>query len=81
MKSPIEIFVGQKVKEYREKRNWSLRYLGDCLNVHHSFINRCEAPKEDVAFNLDHINTLARIFECKISDLLPVYPLDDKNSF
>lgn len=78
MKSPIEMFVGQKVKEYREKRNWSLRYLGDCLNVHHSFIDRCENSNEDVAFNLDHINTLARIFECKISDLLPVYPLDDK---
>lgn len=78
MKSPIEIYVGQKVTEYREKRNWSLRYLGDCLNVHHSFIDRCENPTEDAAFNLDHINTLARVFECKISDLLPEYPLDDK---
>lgn len=78
MKSPIEIFVGQKVKEYREERKWSLRYLGDCLNVHHSFIDRCEDSNEDDAFNLDHINTLARVFECKISNLLPIYPLDDK---
>lgn len=78
MKSPIEIFVGEKVKEYREQRKWSLRYLGDCLNVHHSFIDRCEDRNEDVAFNLDHINTLARIFECKISDLLPTFPLEDK---
>lgn len=78
MKSPIEIYIGQKVKEYRENRKWSLRYLGDCLNVHHSFIDRCENPNEDVAFNIDHINTLARVFGCKISDLLPTYPLDDK---
>ena len=28
MKSPIEIYIGQKVKEYRENRKWSLRYLG-----------------------------------------------------
>lgn len=80
MKSSIEKFVGQKVREYREKKKWSLRYLGDCLNVHHSFIDRCENPNEDDAFNLDHINTLALIFECKISDLLPTYPINDNVS-
>lgn len=78
MKSAIELFVAQKVREYRTKKNWSYRYLGDCLNVHHSFIERCEDPDSDKAFNLDHINTLAHVFECKVWDLLPQFPLDDK---
>lgn len=76
MKSAIELYVSQKVKERRLAKGWGLRYLGDCLNVHHSFIERCEDVNTDKAFNLDHINALAKIFECEIYDLLPKFPLD-----
>lgn len=76
MKSKIELFVSQKVKEFRTKRNWSYRYLGDCMNLSETFVRRCENPNSDKAFNLDHISKLANVFECKIYDLLPPYPLD-----
>lgn len=78
MKSDIELYVSQKVKEYRDKKNWSQQYLADCINFSASFVSNRENPKTDDAFNLDHINALAKIFECKIWDLLPQYPLDDK---
>lgn len=38
MKSAIELFISQKVKEYRLAREWSHCYLGDCLNVSDTFI-------------------------------------------
>lgn len=76
MKSAIELFVSHKVKELRLARGWSHRYLGDCLNVSHTFIVKIEDTESDKAYNLDHINALAKIFECKIYDLLPPYPLD-----
>lgn len=76
MKSAIELYVSQKVREFRNKNDWSYRYLGDCLNVDPSFIAHVEDPKSDKSFNLDHINSLAKVFECKIYDFLPPYPLD-----
>ena len=78
MKSAIELYVSQKVKEYRDKRNWSQQYLADCINLSASFVSNRENPKTDDAFNLDHIDALAKIFECKIYDFLPPYPLDNK---
>ena len=76
MKSAIELYVSKKVKENRLARKWSLRYLADCLNVSHTFVKDIESLESDTACNLDHINMLAKIFECKIYDLLPPYPLD-----
>lgn len=80
MKSKIELFVSQKVREYRTKKGWSYQYLADCLNLSMSFVAHRENPNTDDAFNLDHINELAKIFECKISDFLPTYPLDNNVS-
>lgn len=77
MKSNIELSVSQRVREYRTKNNWSYDYLGDCLNVSGSFIYRAESPESDKAFNLDHIDALARIFKCKIWDLLPEYSVNN----
>lgn len=77
MKSSIELSVSQRVREYRTKNNWSYDYLGDCLNVSGSFIYRAESPESDKAFNLDHIDALARIFKCKIWDLLPEYSVNN----
>ena len=45
MKSAIELYVSQKVRELRNKKEWSYRYLGDCINVDSSFIAHVEDPK------------------------------------
>lgn len=78
MKSKIELFVSQKVCEYRTQKGWSFDYLGDCINVSGSFIFRAESPESDKAFNLDHIDALARVFECPIWKLLPEYSVNDQ---
>lgn len=78
MKSAIELYVSQKVREYRTKKGWSYQYLADCINLSMSFVAHRENPNTDDAFNLDHINILAKVFEIKVWDLLPPYPLENK---
>lgn len=38
MKSKIELYVSQKVKEYRLARGWSHQYLGDIINLSRTFV-------------------------------------------
>ena len=64
MKSAIELYIVQKVKEQRKKRKMSQRYLADCLNVSQSFIRNIENENDDTAYNIDHLNEIAKIFDC-----------------
>ena len=73
----IEDFVIQKVKAMRIERNWSQRELADYMNVSQSFIRDCESPKRNTKYNLNHINTLAEIFNCPFSDFFPDKPFKD----
>ena len=71
MKSAIELYIVQKVKEQRKKRKMSQRYLADCLNVSQSFIRNIENENDDTAYNIDHLNEIANIFDCSIRDFFP----------
>ena len=61
MKSAIELYIVQKVKEQRKKRKMSQRYLADCLNVSQSFIRNIENENDDTAYNIDHLNEIGKI--------------------
>ena len=71
MKSAIELYIVQKVKEQRKKRKMSQRYLADCLNVSQSFIRNIENENDDTAYNIDHLNEIAKIFDCSIREFFP----------
>ena len=74
IKQNIEHEIGdivQKVKEQRKKRKMSQRYLADCLNVSQSFIRNIENENDDTAYNIDHLNEIAKIFDCSIRDFFP----------
>ena len=71
MKSAIELYIVQKVKEQRKKRKMSQRYLADCLNVSQSFIRNIENENDDTAYNIDHLNEIVKIFDCSIRDFFP----------
>ena len=71
MKSAIELYIVQKVKEQHKKRKMSQRYLADCLNVSQSFIRNIENENDDTAYNIDHLNEIAKIFDCSIRDFFP----------
>lgn len=40
--------LGQRIKELREKNNWSLRELGTRININYSVLSRIESGKRPV---------------------------------
>lgn len=74
MRSEIEKYIIQEVKNRRTAKKWSQKYLADCLNVSQSFIYKIESPKFNKCYNIEHINELAKIFGCTLWDLIPKYP-------
>lgn len=75
MKSEIELYIIRKVKERRIQINISQRYLADCLNVSQSFIQQIEDENTSIAYNIDHLNAVAKILKCSIKDFIPDAPI------
>ncbi len=75
MKTAIETFVIEKVKELRIREGLSQAALADCLNLSKGFIGDVENPKSRAKYNLNHLNEIAKILNCSIGDFLPEQPL------
>lgn len=75
MRSKVEIYIIEQVKRRRNERKWSQKYIADCINVSQSFIYKIESPKYDKAYNIDHLNELAKVFKCDLWDLIPKKPI------
>lgn len=69
--SPIEQYVVDVVRAIRIDKGWSQKELAYQLDVSIGFIGDIENPKYRAKFNLNHINELAKIFECSPKDFLP----------
>lgn len=72
MNTEIEIFVINKVKEFRIAAKLSKRKLSLELRLNHNYVVRAENPKYDTKYNLNHLNELAKIFNCSIADFMPI---------
>ncbi|WP_324757774.1 helix-turn-helix domain-containing protein [Sphingobacterium thalpophilum] len=70
-KSDIELYVIRKVKLMREERGISQARLAYLLDLSIGFIGHVESPKYPAKYNLNHLNKLAKIFECSPKDFLP----------
>jgi transcriptional regulator with XRE-family HTH domain len=73
--TPIEQYVINVVKRKREERGWSQKELAYEMNLSISYIGDLESTKERAKYNLNHINELAKVFECSPKDFLPEKPL------
>lgn len=73
--SDIEQYVIDKVKEMRKDRGISQQELANLLDMSMGFIGHVESPRLRAKYNLNHINALARLFECSPQDFLPKKPL------
>ena len=67
----IEIFVINKVKEYRIKLGYKKRQLSLELRLAHNHVYKIENPKYTTKYNLNQLNELAKIFGCTIADFMP----------
>lgn len=71
MKSKIDQFVINKVKEKRLEKKLSQADLAYELDVSIGFIGNVESPKYAAHYNLKHINQLAIVLDCSPQDFLP----------
>jgi transcriptional regulator with XRE-family HTH domain len=71
----IEQYVIDRVKEMRKERSISQKELANLLDLSIGFIGDIESPKSRAKFNLNHINELAKVFDCSPQDFLPKKPL------
>lgn len=74
-KSKVELYMISKAKELRLKAGMSQADLAAELNVSYGFIGQVENPKFRTKYNVNHINSLAKIFGCSPRDFLPKDPL------
>ena len=74
LKSDIEAYVINKVKEKRVEHNLSQSELAVELDVSNGFIGQAESSKSPTKYNLNHLNKLAIIFNCSVKDFIPEQP-------
>lgn len=67
----IDDYVIQKVKKFRIERGLSQQSFADNINVSQGFIRDCESPHKRAKYNLNHLNEIVKVFDCKFSDFLP----------
>ena len=73
--SSVEQYVIDKVREKRIAKGWSQKDLAFEIDLSISFIGDVESPKTRAKYNLNHINILAKVFECSPKEFLPNLPL------
>lgn len=67
----IEKYIISKVKEKRVEAGFSQIVLSQKLNMSDSFVGHVETPKRRAKYNINHINSLAKIFKCSPKDFWP----------
>jgi putative transcriptional regulator len=63
----MEVSVKNKLRELREKRNWSQAELGERLEVSRQTVNALETEKYDPSLPLAF--RIARLFKLKIEEI------------
>ena len=72
MKTTLDIYITEKVKQIREEK----RFTREQVDVKLSFSSRTNYISHikigtDKSYNLYHLNELAKIFNCDIADFFP----------
>ena len=75
MKTKIDFFVIERVREKRIENNLSQADLAYELGMSVGFIGKVESKKYPTHYNVKHLNDLAKILQCSPQDFLPKKPL------
>jgi len=74
VKTKIDQYVIDRVKEKRIERNLSQADLAYELDMSVGFIGKVESVKYPTHYNVKHLNDLAKILKCSPQDFLPRKP-------
>lgn len=76
MRSKIDSYVIEKVKEKRIENNFSQEDLSIKAGFKsNGFVGQVESPKYSKRYNVQHLNKFAQISKCSVKDFLPDQPL------
>jgi len=75
MKSKLDLYVINKVKEKRLANGWSQLDLAVEIGVSSGFIGQIESPKYPTKYSIEQINHLAKAFNCSPKDFFPSKPI------
>jgi transcriptional regulator with XRE-family HTH domain len=78
MRTPIEQYIIDRVREKRKEMKISQLDLAYALGFEsQSYISSIETPnsKNDESYNVNHLNTIAKLLKCSPRDFWPDYPL------
>jgi len=75
VKSKIDQFVIDQIKEKRLEKNLSQADLANELGISVGFIGKVESSRYPTHYNLRHLNELAKVLKCSPQDFLPKKPL------
>ncbi len=71
MKSEIDIFVINKVKEKRKELNISQRGLAEILGCSAGFIGQVESSMSESKYSIHQLFLISKEFECSPADFFP----------
>ena len=74
-KKPIDLYIVNQVRDIRNDKKISQEIIAFHLGVSEGFIGQIESPKFRAKYNIDHLNSLAKLFKCSPKDFLPEEPL------
>lgn len=73
MRTAIDIYVIDKVREMREAANMTQEDLSEKAGFKsNGFVGQAESPKYSKRYNVQHINKFAQIFNCSPREFLPI---------
>lgn len=71
MKSDIDLFVINRIKEKRKELNVSQRGLAAILDRTAGFIGQVESENSDTKYSVHQLYLIAKDFECSPADFFP----------
>jgi len=72
------LFIGQRIKEYRMKKKWTQEELGNRVSMKKAAISTYEVGRVEIPRS--KLEAIARVLEIKMTDLLPVEDVVSQDS-
>ncbi|MDP9040971.1 MAG: helix-turn-helix domain-containing protein [Bacteroidota bacterium] len=74
-KTKIDQYIVSQVRKLRTEAGFSQEHLAVHLGLSTGFIGHIESPNFRAKYNIEHLNSLAKLFKCSPRDFLPEKPL------
>ncbi|MBP6455041.1 MAG: helix-turn-helix transcriptional regulator [Bacteroidales bacterium] len=71
MRSEVDLFVINKIKEKRKELNISQRGMAEILGCSIGFIGQIESENYEIRYSIHQVYLIAKEFECSPADFFP----------